>query len=119
MNDKLTTSTKLENRLRFYWEIVTHFGNFSCSNWEKKILFSFGNYTGNRSPFHREKNQCSIIITMLTFFLHILHHPLLTVSGLAKRHHFSGLCNEHVDYKLNDRQLYEKANTCLLLDCQS
>ena len=25
--------------VQFYWEIVTHFGNFSCSNWEKKILF--------------------------------------------------------------------------------
>ena len=60
MNDKLTTSTKRdgENMLSFNWEIVTHFGNFSCSNWKKKILFSFGNDTGNRSRFHREKNHC-------------------------------------------------------------
>ena len=58
MNDKLTTSTKRENRLQFNWEIATHFGNFSCSNWEKKILFGFGNDTGERSWFHREKNHC-------------------------------------------------------------
>ena len=54
MNDKLTTSTKRKNRLRFYWEIVTHFGKLG-----KKILFSFENDTGNRSRFHREKNHSS------------------------------------------------------------
>ena len=42
MNDKLTASTKRENRLRFYWEIVTHFGNFSCSNWEKRYFLALG-----------------------------------------------------------------------------
>ena len=61
MNDKLTTSTKHENRLQFYWEIATHFGNFSCSNWEKKILFGFGNDTGEGSWFHREKNHWTMI----------------------------------------------------------
>ena len=67
MNDKLTTSTKCENRLQFYWEIATYFWNFSCSNWEKKILFSFGNDTGERSWFHREKNHCAIMIRKQIF----------------------------------------------------
>ena len=67
MNDKLTTSTKRENRLQFYWEIATHFGNFSCSDWEKKILFGFGNDTGERSWFHREKNHCMYMYRLYVY----------------------------------------------------
>ena len=39
------------------WENFMHFGNFSGPDWEKKILFCFGNDTGNRSRFDRGKNH--------------------------------------------------------------
>ena len=51
MNDKLTTSTKRENRLQFYWEIATQIGNFSWSNWEKKILLALGTIPVNGVGF--------------------------------------------------------------------
>ena len=42
MNDKLMTSTKPENRLRFIGKYCHSFGNFSCSNWEKRYFLALG-----------------------------------------------------------------------------
>ena len=64
MNDKLTTSTKRENRLQFYWEIATHFGNFSFSNWDKRYFLALGTIPVNGVGFIGRKITVTLMRSM-------------------------------------------------------
>ena len=50
------------------WENIIHFGNlFASFNWEKNILFGFGNDSRNRSLFYSEKNH--VLLSLMKYYL--------------------------------------------------